>query len=286
LKTLTFFINTNIIIACAAVSLALATPVQLGLQPQFSSYLLVIFFAALTDYNFHRFIAVYKNPEAIHTEKYRWAAGHLALLKAFIVVSFAGLIVSLFFVRIEVLFLLGPLAVLTFLYSVTFSGNRKNGFRLQKIPGLKIVLIALVWSAATVLVPALSMGADLFRYSILLVFAERFTFIFAIAIPFDIRDSKVDALKGIKSIPVVLGENKALLICNIAMLLYLVIAGIHYRSFHLDYIIPAYAVSIASVNIFINSKKLRNLPFYYHGILDGSIILQGLLIFLSYYFRL
>ena len=201
------------------------------------------------------------------------------------ILSLTGLVVSLFFVDIKIMYLLGPLALLTILYSIPVSGKQKNGFRLQKVPGLKIVLIAFVWSAATVFIPVYLMKEVFSTSEVLLVFAERFAFIFAIAIPFDIRDNKADALVGIKSIPVVLGENKALLISNIAMLIYLVLAGIHYRLFHLDYIIPAYAVSITSLYIFVNSKKLRNLPLYYHGLLDGNIILQGLLICLSYYFH-
>jgi 4-hydroxybenzoate polyprenyltransferase len=278
---LSFIINTNILIAFAAVSLSLATQVQLGMKPHLHIYLAVIFFATIFDYTFHRIIAVINNPESLHIEKYVWAANHLKLLKIMMALSLTGLVVTLFFVKVEIVYLLVPLALLTFLYSVPIFKNGDIRFRLQEITGLKIILIALVWSCVTVIVPALQSGNGLDPNQILLVFVERFTFILAIAIPFDIRDMKADALSGIKTIPLALGENRALLICYFALVTSLLIAIMHYQLNHMAFIIPAYSVSIAITYLLINSKKLRNVPFFYHGLLDGSIILHGILIIFS-----
>lgn len=286
MKAFTFIIKTNIFIAFAAVSLTLASQAELGMHPQFHAYLLVIFFAALFDYSFHRFITLHNKPEALRSEKYNWEAGHFNLLKSLIIISLICLGISLLLVRIQIMYLLVPLALLTFLYSIAIFKKNEVRFRLQEIPGIKIFLIAFVWSATTVLIPVLQSENNVGRNQVLLVFIERFTFIVAVAIPFDIRDMKADQLSGFRTIPIVLGENYARLISNIALVLSLIIAIAHYRLNQQTFIIPFYSASIALNYYFINNKKLKNRPLYYHGILDGSIIIHGLLIFGSQFIRM
>jgi len=284
LRALSFFIQTNLLIALAAVALTLAAQVQLGMQPQAHAYLAVIFFATLLDYNLHRFIAVNNKRETLNSEKFKWASEHQILMRILIIISSAGLVIALFFVRNKILYLLGLLAILTVLYSIIVSRKQKSSFRFPGITGTKTLLLAFVWTCATVFLPVLQSGHTIDPVHILITFAERFTFIFAIAIPFDIRDMKPDSTAGIKTIPVALGRRRAMQICNTVMVLSLVIAIIHYWFLNMIFIIPACLLSIGCAIVFINSKKLQNLTFYYHGILDGSILLYGVLIWLSFYF--
>ena len=283
MKVLRFLINSNIYIALAAVSLALATEVQLGMHPRFQIYFVVVFFATLFDYNAHRFIAVYNKPEAIHMEKLQWAAENLGIVKTLLIIAASGLVISLVFVSYKTLLVLALLALLSFLYSNPFHGVHEKRFRMLSVPASKTLLIAFVWTVATVLIPLLQSGYTGNFTSVILLFAERFFFIFAIAIPFDIRDMKTDALKEIKSIPVLFGEKRALLICNSVMSLSVAIACIHYLTASMLFILPAFIISAGLTLIFINSPKLKRFPLYYHGILDGSIILHGLLISLSFF---
>lgn len=281
MKAIHFLINSNIFIALAAVFLALATEAQLGNASHFQASLVVIFLATMSDYNLHRFIAVKDTPKTRQVEKIRWAAEYLTLLKVLILSTSAGLVISLFFVRMEILFALVPLALLSFLYSIPFPGDPKKPFHLLGIPGMKTLLIALVWSAATVFLPVIQSGTPVNQASVLLIFAERFTFIFAIAIPFDIRDIKADVLAGMKTIPVTFGEKRALLIGNSSMIISLMIASFHYLLQNMAFIFIAYFVSVGLTLVFINSRKIKGYPLYYHGILDGSILLHGLLISLG-----
>lgn len=285
MKIIHFIINTNIFIALAAVSLTLATQVQFGMQPQAHAYLAVIFFATLFDYNLHRFLAVSNTMQAIQNEKYKWAAEHLNLIKILIISSLSMFVLTLFFVSIEFLYVLAPLAMLSFLYSFPVSGKHEKQFRLLKFAGTKSLLIAFVWAAATVSLPLLHSANSSNVGHILLIFSERFTFIFAIAIPFDIRDMKTDAFSRVKTIPIKFGENNALKFSNISLLLSIGIATLHYLDRNVIFILPAYLLSIVSTFIFINIKSLKSLPLYYHGILDGSIFIHGVLIVMCYYFQ-
>ena len=284
MKALSFIIHSNILIALAALALTLATQVQLGLEPRPHLYLALIFLATLFDYNLHRYLTIYNKHEAFKIEKLKWASEHLNTFGALIILSFGGLVVVLFFLKTEVLYLLVPLALLSFLYSFPFPGKQKRNFRLLKIPGMKTFLVAFVWTGATVLVPVFFDDQSFDNLATILLFAERFTFIFAIAIPFDIRDMQTDALASLKTIPIAYGEKNAVKLSNSALLLSFSIATFHYVDAKLLFILPAYLFSIACTFLFINNKALKNVSFYHHGILDGSIILQGILIFLSYYF--
>jgi len=285
LKALIFIIHSNLLLALAAVSLTLASQVQLGIKSQANAYLAVIFFSTLLDYNFHRLRAISNNPEASGIGKLRWSIGNVKLLKILIDIFLAGFIVSLFYTGLEIMYLLAPLALLSLLYSFSYTGKHKISFRLFRIPGMKTILIAFIWTTATVFVPVLQSEKSITNPYILLLFAERFTFIFAIAIPFDIRDMEADALSSLKTLPVTFGESNALKISNICLLLSLSIATFHYLDAKMLFVLPSYLFSIVSTFIFINNKALKNLAFYHHGILDGSILLQGILIFASFYFQ-
>jgi 4-hydroxybenzoate polyprenyltransferase len=282
LKALSFVIHSNILIALAALALALATQVQLGTNPGLHPYLAAIFLATLLDYNLHRYLTIF-NPEAAKSDKFKWAREHLSLIKILIISSFAALGVVLLFVQTKILFLLVPLAMLSFLYSFPFPGKQKRNFPLLKIPGMKTFLIALVWTGATVLVPLFFENKSSDHLQLILLFAERFTFIFGIAIPFDIRDMEADTISALKTIPIVYGEKIALTVSNIALLLSLSIATFHYVNANMLFILPAFIFSIAITLLFINNKTIKGLQFYYHGILDGSIVLHGMGIFVSFF---
>jgi len=286
MKALGFIIHSNILLALAAVALTLASQVQLGIKPQAAACLAVIFFSTLLDYNFHRLRAVSNNTEAFGIEKLKWSVGNLKLIKILIIIAFTGFVFSLFYSGFEILYLLLPLAFLSLLYSFTYTGKRKQNFRLLRIPGMKTILIAFIWTTATVFVPVLSSESNINFPDIMLLCAERFTFIFAIAIPFDIRDIKSDALDSLRTIPIQFGEKNSLLISNIALLLSLFFASVHYVAFNMIFILPAYLVSMICTFIFINNKALKKIAFYHHGILDGSILLHGMLIFACFYLTL
>ena len=285
MKALKFIINSNILIAFAAVSLTLASQVQLGMTPQPELYMMIIFFATLLDYNFHRFITLNNRPGIRLAEKYYWAAAHLLLLKTLIAVSIAGLGITLLLASARVIIFLGLMAMLTLFYSIP--AYRKSGIssRFLKIPGIKTLLIAFVWTAVTVFLPIIHSGIPTDTNQILLLFAERLIYIFAIAIPFDIRDMKNDELAGLRTIPLAFGEKTARKISNIALLFSLSIAIFHYTDLNMIFIIPAYVSCIIVSLALINIRKLAGLTNYYHGLLDGSILLFGILIGLSYYFK-
>jgi 4-hydroxybenzoate polyprenyltransferase len=113
--------------------------------------------------------------------------------------------------------------------------------------------------------------------------AERMLFVFAITIPFDIRDMESDKQAHLKTIPNLMGEKKAIQSAVFALLLFAVIGLLHYLKTPLAYILPALLISAGTTYVFITHEKIKKQMYYYYGILDGTIFFQGLMVITSYY---
>jgi len=284
-RLLSFLINTNIYISLAAVFLTLETQIQLGMKPQLHPYLFIIFFATIFEYNLHRLVTLITNKDVLKAEKHAWLRENLSKFYFLLAVSVIGFLIAVFLAKREVLLALSPFAILTVFYSLPIFKKEKNIFRLREIPALKIFLIAFVWAAATIFLPIMLSEQSYDKLHIALIFAERFLFIFAITIPFDIRDMKDDAESGLKTIPLLIGEKKSIFIANLALSLFLTLCLIHYPVINMTIILPALILSAISTLIFINYKKIKNLPYYHYAVLDGTMLFQGILVCICYYLQ-
>lgn len=108
------------------------------------------------------------------------------------------------FIYESIWFYLFPFAVISLAYVLPVYKSQSGWFRLRDVPFIKIVLIALTWAFVTEGLPSI-LATTKMEF---LPFFERFLFIFAITIPFDIRDLYFDHV-SLKTIPQVLGVNKA-----------------------------------------------------------------------------
>jgi 4-hydroxybenzoate polyprenyltransferase len=283
LNFLDLILNTNIFISLAAVFLAVETQVQLGLKPQLQPYLFLIFFATLFEYNLHRLVTVVKYPEVFNNDKHKWVKQHLSIFYIILTLSMIGFIYTLFQAKKQILITLAPIALITFLYSLPVLRNKRKVYSLREIPFIKIFLIALVWSVITIILPILYMEDTNINLNAVMMFAERFLFISAMAIPFDIRDMTADLNAGIKTIPLVFGEKTANRMSNVLMILFILLTFSHYLTMSMKFLLPAYLVSALSTIILINHKKLKEFKYYYIGFLDGTMLFQGFLVCVFYY---
>ena len=282
MKLIRVLIHSNLYIALSAVFLTVSAQIQLGLEPQGHPYLLIVFFATLFEYNLHRLVTVLTNKEALDSEKHHWVRDNLKKFYALILISVLGFAVVVYLTKIEILVALAPFAVLTLFYSIPVLGDKKQIFRLRDIPFLKIFIIAFVWSSATILLPVIHSGQVFNKVHVAAMLAERFLFIFAITIPFDIRDLEADRHSGLKTIPILVQEKKAMTLSYLALLGFFLISVIHYQIRNEVFISLALSVSAITSFIFLTSEWFKRLPFYHYGILDGTMLLQGILVYLFY----
>lgn len=283
LKIINAFINSNIYISLAAVALTVEAQIQLGIKPQWHPYLFIIFFATLFEYNLHRLITVLTNKDALNSEKHSWVRENLIAFYILVIASVVGFGVVVLLANKKVLMTFAPIALITLFYSVPVSSNRNHLLRLREIPYLKIFLIGIVWSASTILLPIVQFAGSFDKTHVALLLIERFFFLLAITIPFDIRDIEADRCDGLKTFAL-LGEKKAMTTSYLALLIFFLISIIHFLSRNEIYMIWALGLSAISTFIFLWSAKIRKLPEYHYGILDGTMLLQGLLVIGFYYF--
>ena len=155
------------------------------------------------------------------------------------------------------------------------------GRRLRDLHYLKIFLIAIVWAWITGAVPARAAGL-LGTFPAWLLIGERACFVFAITLPFDLRDREIDQFTGVKTIPAVIGPARTK---RLALSILLLAAGFAVLNTHLGaYSLATFAGLLASLGVaagLIWRARGTEADYYYTGWLDGTMILQFLLVWLA-----
>ena len=155
-----------------------------------------------------------------------------------------------------------------------------RGRRLRDLPYLKIFLIAFVWAGMTIGLPYLELKNSTTDAAFWQLFIERTCFIFALCIPFDIRDVDSDSRANVKTIPLSIGGGKAKIVGILAlatcvsMVLLLKNNAIYTESQCFKLII----VYFLTLFILIKTNKQRH-DFFFYGVVDGLILIQSLVIF-------
>jgi len=191
----------------------------------------------------------------------------------------------LFFVSWSVILPLLPIALISLAYTVPCIPTRKGLIRLRDVPGMKILLISFVLGLTTVLLPVLANSdiAAVTKPEFLFVFFRRVLFIFAITIPFDIRDMQYDREMGTRTLPVIFGVTTAkrialtalAMFCGLALFQYIFMEGAGLVYF-LALILSASVTAI----IVIKSNEKRE-DVFYSVFVEGMMLLQCLLVIVA-----
>ena len=269
-KAIDVFLDGSFLLAIASVCLCYETYLLLGENVKSPGVFPLVFFSTLFIYNY-RLIGA-ENTGAI--PKY--------FLKLFVLLIVFGMMASCVFVRPSILLFLFPFGILSLIYNVPIVHRAENIIRLREMPYLKIFLISLIWAVVTVMVPAKDLGIDIFSHEIGIVFLRRVLFIFALALPFDIRDAQKDSLRHLKTLPVILGEKKSKLFALGALGIYCAMDIIHY--FHITHVPQlgiAFLVSALVLGLLVIISSPSRSKYYFQVLLDGTLILQFLFVYIA-----
>jgi 4-hydroxybenzoate polyprenyltransferase len=160
--------------------------------------------------------------------------------------------------------LLLPVALVAVLYVLPLTGGR----RLREIGLWKIFLISGVWGWVTVVLPAIQLEVQPDWKSVLQLALERSLFVLTITIPFDVRDLGTDALKGVRTLPSILGWQRALVLALGVMALFTVMVSVRLGSGALGHL-PA----ILTASALILFTRPSRPDMYYSFWLDGTMML-------------
>ena len=271
-----FLLFSNIFMSLCAVAQALVT-FHLIDSPPNKIILALLFTSTLGIYNFCILIAPPKEPQKSPYLRIRWFFAHYRLMVTFTLISVLSLIPLFFLISMPSRLLLIFSGIISVCYGLPIFtlGNQKFGLR--NIPGLKPFLITVVWVLSTVLLPILE-AKELHLTSVSmqdtsLLIAKRFLFVFALTVPFDIRDLFEDNKLGVKTIPVIIGEKRAYLFCSALLVGYVIMLFLYRNNgFNTDFFALTLTAALTSWLIF-KSKWEKN-EYYYFFYMDGVLILQ------------
>jgi 4-hydroxybenzoate polyprenyltransferase len=278
LSALDSFLFSNMFMALCAVAQALVTFYLIGSPPVYI-VLILLLASTLCIYNFSILLSKPKHPQTSPYKRVRWFFAHNRLMMGCTIVSAIALVPLFFLVSIESRLLLIFLSVLSFGYGLPLFSIGNQKFGLRNIPGLKSLLITMVWTFSCVLLPIFEAQSHHLAYvstrDMTILVAKRFLFIGALTVPFDIRDLFQDKKLGLKTIPVIFGERKAYLFCQLLLIGYLVLLFMfREHGFNRDFY--ALSISVIITGWLIFKSEWKKDEYYYFLYMDGVLILQYL----------
>lgn len=213
-----FYIKSSIHLSICLVALSMISYHTLGID--FNEVILFCSFAAtLVVYNYIKFFSTgHKN-----NFKEKKSIFRIRVVTIFVLAILTSL---LFYVSYKTILLGLTILIFCLAYVYPLFGINKN---IRNFEGLKIFIVAICWSSTSVLIPVFESSINLEKNSIL-IFIQRFFFVFTYTLPFEIRDLKYD-LPSLKTIPQIFGVRKAKYFAIISLLIFFIFSlGLHFQN--------------------------------------------------------
>ncbi len=285
LKVFDFLLSTYLFIASASVCLVLETNLLVAGKPDVTGLSMFIFFSTILIYNFHRVSGLFEDhffSVELFSERLKKIPFSVKMMTC---IAVTGMLSSACFIQVKTLFWFLPLALLTLAYSVPVLKVNGKMKRLREIFLVKITTLAFVWSFVTVTLPFIDFGIDVFTKSSLSIFAQRFLFMLAICIPFEIRDMEQEKKWGNMTLPQLIGINKSKMVGVFALLIFTLLVFFQFdRNEIADHSIHHYTapliISAIIASLFILSSHQHRSNYYFRIFTDGTMQLQFILLLL------
>lgn len=207
-----FLVHTNVLIALAAVAQCALTYYILNL-PVNDPILVIEGATTLLLYNLSLYLSLPKVPSKSPFQRTRWIGKNMWLFWLLSAIATVITIWALFQVHPLTLFFLGFIGVISLAYAVPLLKVKGKWVGMRQIPGLKVFYIALVWSLSSVGLPVVELyanGANIDWYQANYLGLVKIVFLVLCTLPFDIRDYEQDSLYNLKTVPILLGKQRAI----------------------------------------------------------------------------
>jgi hypothetical protein len=212
---------------------------------KFDNYSILALFSTISVYNYSLL--------AIKNKIFNFAFDYSFRNIAFWISSLISLYYFLSMPSIVQLQLL-PAALISFAYPLVVVKSKK--ISLRELPYIKILLISILWSYITYFVPVFSVSG--IEQVDLVIFIARFLMVFALVLPFDIRDVKTDPV-SMKTIPQLIGVFNSKIL---GILIFLSGIGMELTQMnHPNWLIGIIMSAIFSLLMF-KSDKVKKLYFF------------------------
>ncbi|MCB0661924.1 MAG: hypothetical protein KDC24_04245 [Saprospiraceae bacterium] len=271
---LDFLFYGNFWIALCAFALILQTEYLETHKLILTDYSLFVFFSTSFLYGIHRILGLKKLSSFL--DKGRFVTINYRKTHILIISILAGAAAAWFYWQLDVKTKMGLLipAVLSLGYVFPILGPYG---RLRDLNYVKIFLIAFIWSAVTSTLPFIELGGTNHWFAALM-FVERALFVFAITIPFDIRDYSIDSYSEVKTFPITLGIRKSIQLAAVLLIIMVALVFVQgYLGFYSSGAMVGLSLSAALTYFFILKSPEVTHDYYFTGLMDGTMILQAIL---------
>ena len=269
-----FIIYGNVLISLSAGLVSFGLVSYLEIKSPIH-YFLTVFSATLFIYNFQRIPRLDEITDH-YSDRHVWLSKNRNTLYLLTIFGGLGAVVAylmLLTIQNDFLFLIiiGVIGVLYALKSL-------KGLALRDFPYVKIHIIALVWVLIIVVWPLIREEKSILDHIELLI--ALYFILVAITIPFDIRDLSYDDLKK-KTVPQLLGVKWSLVISSVFLCigyLFILLYNYHFIAN------PFYYISFLGFLILIINSKTERKEMYFSGLIDGWILITGLMFLFAHGF--
>ena len=276
------FAHSNAYISIPILAITISTYLTVGKYDWNNYYLAFLFFSTLFLYPLHRLMGLHLTIPLEYSQAQRSVHKNPIIARVAIIIGGIGTLFFTFLLSKEVLQLLIPLGLISLTYSLPLIPTSNGWKRLRDIPGIKIYAITIVVTITTSTIPLLLAQTES-TLDIIFLGVQRFLFILAITIPFDVRDIRIDTKWSLKTIPILLGKDNAIMLSQ--GLLGLTSVAVIIQFFFSDSlswsIVVAIIISNAWTFYIIEKFKKYNAPLFNAFMVEGTMVFQFAVITLT-----
>jgi hypothetical protein len=264
-QLLNFFFFCNYYIACCAVMLSLQV---FSLSDSYDFIVIAeIFFCTNAIYLLHSVLGINKIPDKFSNSRIIFLKKHLNIIRILFLISFLFAFIFYLFLNLKAKILLISIFFPALGYVIPVYKNK----RLRDLPFLKVFLTSIFWTVLTVLLPHISLSNSSVNIYPLLI--DRFLFLLALALLFDIRDVEIEKKSGVKTFPNVFGKKATVILTILLMSIWLII-----NFFYQNILVSAAMFTLYTLFVILSMKCLKpQKDIFYTIALDGLMIVQPLL---------
>ena len=279
MKLLTKFIDlilySNLWIALAAVGMCWQSEFLLFGAFEWSPYTGFVLFGTLFLYAAHRLFGLTRVQPFRDTGRYQVIARyrrHITLYALF--AAGAG---SWYYLRLP-FFLKWQLIIPCLIGLAYVMPVLRGARRLRDLHYVKIFLIAIAWAWITAILPAAARSWALTAPALLMTL-ERAFFVFALTLPFDVRDLQVDAYTEVRTLPSRFGIRRTRFLAAADLAIMLLFSWSNYRldTYTAGTLAALHLSAFLSYALIYFADRIDH-DYYFSGALDGMLLLQFLLV--------
>lgn len=258
------FVYSNLWVGLAVASLSALSMLRFDVWN--TSYFFVCLFSTIAFYGYARWVETTNLTATPEQHIAAWTIHHRTLILALSTLSACAAVYFWFHLPSTPRWVYAVCGAMSGLYTVPSLFNRRG---IRYLAGVKLIYIALIWTAVTVTIPALIAHAEIDR-NLILFHIERFAFVIALTIPFDIRDTKTDST-DLLTLPMWLGIMGARNVALTAMAFVILLQ--FYPGYNLP-TIPYGEVAVFLFGGYLVHRSHQDLPdMYFSFAIEGLPIL-------------